>query len=69
LLPAKRSTARLLLEALGSDFDGATVPNELGDVAGYPKLLDALADAGFSAGDIRKIAWDNWRRVLGAWWR
>lgn len=53
----------------GSDFDGATIPAQLGDVAGYPKLLAALADGGFSAAEIRAIAWDNWRRVLDAWWR
>jgi membrane dipeptidase len=55
--------------AFGSDFDGATIPAALGDVSGYPKLLAALADAGFTPAEIRKIAWDNWRRVLDAWWR
>lgn len=55
--------------AFGSDFDGATIPARLGDVAGYPGLLDALAADGFSAAEIRAIAWDNWRRVLDAWWR
>ncbi len=55
--------------AFGSDFDGATIPAALGDVAGYPRLLAALADAGFSRAEIRAIAWENWRRVLGAWWR
>ena len=56
--------------AFGSDFDGATIPAALGDVSGYPKLLDApLADAGFTAAEIREIAWDNWRRALDAWWR
>ena len=54
---------------LGSDFDGAPMPDELGDVAGVPKLLDALAAAGFSDAEIDAIAWDNWRRVLGDWWR
>lgn len=54
--------------ALGSDFDGATIPAELGDVAGVPKLLDALRDAGFDEDDLAAIAWDNWRRVLDAWW-
>jgi membrane dipeptidase len=54
--------------ALGSDFDGTTIPAELGDVAGVPKLLDALRAAGFSETDLAGIAWDNWRRVLGAWW-
>jgi membrane dipeptidase len=54
--------------ALGSDFDGATIPAALGDVAGIPRLLDALARAGFSGHEIAAIAWDNWRRVLDAWW-
>ena len=53
---------------LGSDFDGATIPAELGDVAGLPKLLDALGSAGFSAAEVRAIAWDNWRRVLERAW-
>jgi membrane dipeptidase len=55
--------------ALGSDFDGATVPAELSDVSGVPKLLDALRSAGFDGREITSIAWDNWRRVLDAWWR
>ena len=54
--------------AFGSDFDGATIPAPLGDVGGYPKLLAALTDDGFGATEIRAIAWDNWRRVLDAWW-
>jgi len=54
--------------ALGSDYDGATIPAPLGDVAGTPKLLDALGAAGFSEAEVTAIAWDNWRRVLGAWW-
>jgi len=54
--------------ALGSDFDGATVPDELGDVTGLPRLLDALAAAGFGEDEVRAIAWDNWRRVLGRAW-
>jgi membrane dipeptidase len=54
--------------ALGSDFDGATIPAGLGDVAGIPRLLDALAAVGFSGKEIAAIAWGNWRRVLAAWW-
>ncbi|HEY5333662.1 MAG TPA: membrane dipeptidase, partial [Solirubrobacterales bacterium] len=54
---------------LGSDFDGATIPAELGDVAGLPRLLDALRDVGFSDPELEAIAWHNWRRVLDAWWR
>ncbi len=55
--------------ALGSDYDGATIPAPLADVAGTPRLLDALAAAGFTDAELAQVAWDNWRRVLGAWWR
>lgn len=55
--------------ALGSDFDGATIPREVGDVAGIPRVLAALADRGFSDSKIDAISWGNWRRVLAAWWR
>lgn len=55
--------------ALGSDFDGTTIPAELGDVAGLPRLLDALRAVGFAEHELSAIAWDNWRRVLDAWWR
>lgn len=55
--------------ALGSDFDGTTIPAALGDAAGVPRVLDALADVGFTSHEVEAIAWDNWRRVLGAWWR
>ncbi|MBS1678097.1 MAG: dipeptidase [Actinobacteria bacterium] len=55
--------------ALGSDFDGATIPADLGDAAGLPKLLDALRAVGFSDAELEAIAWHNWRRVLAAWWR
>jgi membrane dipeptidase len=55
--------------ALGSDFDGATVPAELGGVAGLPKLVEALRDVGFAEAELAAICWRNWRRVLGAWWR
>ena len=54
--------------ALGSDFDGATIPAGVGDVAGMPVVLEALAQAGFTPAEIEAVAWDNWRRVLGAWW-
>lgn len=54
--------------ALGSDFDGATIPSDVGDVAGMPRVLDALAGAGFTTEEVAAIAWDNWRRVLGQWW-
>jgi membrane dipeptidase len=52
----------------GSDFDGGDIPDELGDVAGLPRLLDALGDGGFTSEEIAAIAWGNWRRVLAATW-
>jgi membrane dipeptidase len=54
--------------ALGSDFDGATIPDALGDVTGLPRLLDALAAAGFTQPELEAIAWGNWRRVLETAW-
>ena len=55
--------------ALGSDFDGATMPAELRDVAGLPKLMAALGSAGYDESALRKIAYKNWLRVLGATWQ
>src|SRR5262249_41419505 len=54
--------------ALGSDFDGATMPSAIGDVSGLPRLLEAFAAAGFTGAEIDSIAWRNWRRVLADWW-
>jgi membrane dipeptidase len=54
---------------LGSDFDGATIPASVGDASGIPRVLEALGQAGFAPGELEAIAWDNWRRVLAAWWR
>jgi membrane dipeptidase len=53
---------------LGSDFDGATIPAEVGGVEGLPRVLEALTRVGFSDAEVRAIAWGNWRRVLGEWW-
>ncbi len=54
--------------ALGSDFDGATMPNELKDAAGLPKLLAAFRKAGFDDAALRKITSENWLRVLKTVW-
>jgi membrane dipeptidase len=54
--------------ALGSDFDGATIPDALGDASGLPRVLDALGGAGFTREEVAAIAWGNWRRVLASWW-
>jgi membrane dipeptidase len=54
--------------AFGSDFDGATIPEELGGVAGLPKLLQALRDAGYDDAAIAKLTHENWLRVLRETW-
>ncbi|WP_233268444.1 dipeptidase [Pantoea sp. BAV 3049] len=53
---------------LGSDFDGISVPAGLGDVAGLPRLIDAMIAAGYSDRLIEKICWRNWLRVLKKTW-
>jgi membrane dipeptidase len=54
--------------ALGSDFDGARIPDAVGDVTGLQRILDGLADRGFGQREREAIAVENWRRVLDAWW-
>jgi membrane dipeptidase len=54
--------------ALGSDFDGATIPAAIADAAGNQRLVEALRAAGYSADDLRKICRDNWLRVLASAW-
>jgi membrane dipeptidase len=51
----------------GSDFDGATVPNELGDAAGLPRLIEALRQHHEEA-TLRKLCTENWLRVLETTW-
>ena len=50
--------------ALGSDFDGAMIPAEIGDVTGVQKLLTALLDKGYGETLVRKIARDNWLSLI-----
>ena len=52
----------------GSDFDGAKVPEGIGDVSGLPDLLAALHTAGYDDASLRKLAHENWIRVLRATW-
>jgi membrane dipeptidase len=53
----------------GSDFDGAKVSRDLGDVAGMPKLIAALRARGYDEPALRKLAHENWLRVLRKTWR
>jgi len=50
---------------IGGDFDGTdTYPVGLEDVSTYPRLLEALADRGWSDADLVKLAGGNVLRVL-----
>lgn len=55
--------------ALGSDFDGALMPDAIGTAAGLPALVQAMRDAGFGADLVARICWGNWvdllRRTIG----
>ena len=55
--------------ALGSDFDGATMPQDLRDAAGLPKLMQAFRASGFDDAALRKLAHENWVRVLRQTWK
>ena len=55
--------------ALGSDFEGATMPTDLGGIAALPTLLDAFRAAGWAEPALRKLCHENWLRVLGQTWR
>ena len=52
----------------GSDFDGATVPQEIHDVTGLPKLVQALRTHGYDDAALRKLAYENWVQVLRKTW-
>jgi membrane dipeptidase len=53
---------------LGSDFDGATMPREIGDATGLPKLMAALRKRGYDREALQKLAHENWVRVLRKTW-
>jgi membrane dipeptidase len=55
--------------ALGSDWDGATMPAAVETARGLPDLLETLRADGFSEDELAKIAHLNWRRVLSAAWQ
>lgn len=52
----------------GSDFDGAMVPEAIGDVAGLVPLREAMRAHGYSEELMTKLAHENWLRVLAKTW-
>jgi membrane dipeptidase len=55
--------------AIGSDFDGATIPVAIKDASGLPNLIEALRGSGFDDSAIRRISLENWMRVFRLTWR
>jgi len=55
--------------ALGSDYDGAVVPEAIGDVSLLPRLIEAMQAHGYGDDLIRRIAVENWLDVLGRTWK
>jgi membrane dipeptidase len=49
---------------LGSDFDGATMPEGMDDCTHLPKITEALMRKGYSDNDIRQILGGNLLRVM-----
>ncbi len=49
---------------LGSDFDGATLPGEIGDAAGLPRLVAALRQNGWDTPLLDKVTHRNWLALL-----
>ncbi|MGO4573094.1 dipeptidase [Microvirga sp. 2TAF3] len=52
----------------GSDFDGATIPAEIGDARGLPRLVEAMRKHGYDEVTLRKLCYENWVNVLERTW-
>ena len=53
---------------LGSDFDGAEIPEVVKDASGLPKLIAAMQQHGYGEALINKLCHGNWFRVLEETW-
>ncbi len=53
---------------LGSDFDGATIPKGITDVAGLPALHEAMQAHGYTDALMQKLTHENWLRLLERTW-
>lgn len=53
---------------LGSDFDGALIPQAIGDGTGLPVLQAAMRAHGYDDALIERLSQANWLRVLEATW-
>ncbi len=55
--------------AIGSDFDGATIPSVIGDASGLPRFVEALKAAGYEGEALDKLCRKNWLRILAKAWK
>jgi len=54
---------------LGSDYDGATLPDGIGDVTGLPRLTAAMEAHGYGGALMEKLTCGNWVALLERTWR
>lgn len=54
--------------AMGSDFDGAMMPDDLSDASKLQNLIGVLRTRGYDDDTLRKIGYQNWIRVLELTW-
>lgn len=54
--------------ALGSDFDGTTIPAVMKDCRGVRLIVEGLKARGYDDEAIAKVTHENWLRVLGTSW-
>lgn len=53
---------------LGSDFDGAAIPKQIGTAGGLPNLVEEMRARQYGEALIEKICFRNWLRVLKKTW-
>lgn len=53
---------------IGSDFDGAQIPDVIADSSGLPVLIDAMHQHGYGEALINKLCYENWFNVLERTW-
>ena len=53
---------------LGSDFDGALIPEAIESAASLPKLASAMRNAGYSGELMQKLCSTNWLNALHRVW-
>lgn len=54
---------------IGSDFDGAVIPEAMKDVTGVGNLISLLENRGFTDTQVKKLAHENWLRVISDTWK